>query len=104
MTINKYGDFPEIHHDDGEATTRPLPMSELPRQIQVEHNLAIIRAKHARIATAIEMFWGHRDCVEYLQQMILNGADGSGKARVGFKHEVLAAFISLIALHEINEG
>ena len=66
--------------------------------------MAIIRAKHARIATAIEMFWGHRDCVEYLHQMILNGADGSGKARVEFKHQVLAAFINLIALHEINES
>ncbi len=103
MPISKYGDFPEIHHDDEEATTRPLPLDELPRQARIEHDMTIIRTQHPRIANAIEMFWGHKDCVEYLQQMVLNGGDGVGRARVGFKQEVLAAFMDLSTLHVIDK-
>ncbi len=103
MPISKYGDFPEIHHDPADEITRPLPMNELPRQVRIDNDMAIIRAQHARIATAIEMFWGHKDCVEYLQHLILNGGDGVGRTRVGFKREVLAAFMDLITLHEINK-
>lgn len=104
MPISKYGDFPEFDQDEENQTTRPIPLPELPKQVQIEHNMAIIREQHERIAKAIEMFWGHKDCVEYLQQMILNGGDGVGRARVGFKLEVLAAFMSLIALHEIDQA
>jgi len=80
-----------------------MTLHELPRQARIDHQMAVIRAHHERIAKAIEMFWGHRDCVEYLQQLILNGGDGVGRARVGFKHEVLAALISLTELHEVQQ-
>jgi hypothetical protein len=82
--------------------TRPIPLFELPKELQIEHNLNIVRAYHARIADAIEMFWGHRDCNEYLQKLICNGGDGFGNARIGFKREVLAALINLSALHEVK--
>ena len=84
------------------VSTRPTPLSEFPRQIQIDHEMAVIRAHHARIADAIEVFWDHRDCLEYLQQLICNGGDGFGHARVGFKHEVLAALINLTTLHEVK--
>jgi hypothetical protein len=64
--------------------------------------MAIISAHHERVAKAIEVFWGHRDCVAYLQQLMLNGGDGIGRARIGFKREVLSALINLTALHEVH--
>lgn len=103
MTISKYGDFPEFDSDNSHETTRPLPIRELPRQVQIDHEMEIIRAHHTRIASAIEMFWGHKDCVEYLHQLILSGGDGIGRARVGFKHKVIAAFMHLITLHDLPE-
>lgn len=105
MINSKYaGFFPELDADEVEESTRPLPLQELPRQVQVEHEMGIIRDHHARIASAIEMFWGHKDCVEYLQQLILNGGDGVGRARVGFKQEVITAFMHLITLHDLAEN
>jgi hypothetical protein len=80
-----------------------MGLHELPRQFRIDHNMAVIRAHHERIAKAINIFWGHRDCVEYLQQLILSGGDGDGKARIGFKHEVVAALINLISLHEVRK-
>lgn len=105
MTNSKYaGFFPELINTEADETTRPLPIRELPRQFQIDHAMAIIRTHHARIASAIDMFWGHKDCVEYLHQLILNGGDGVGRTRVGFKHEVLAAFMHLITLHDLPEN
>jgi hypothetical protein len=85
--------------DDFEST-RPTPLFELPKQTQIDHEMAIIRAHHARIANAIDVFWGHPDCDEYLQQLIISGGDGFGNARIGFKHEIVAALINLSTLHE----
>jgi len=55
-----------------------------------------------RIARAIEMFWGTRDCVEYIQKLVMNGGDGFGNARVGFKPEVVAALLSLSTMHRVE--
>jgi hypothetical protein len=51
-------------------------------------------------ASAIRMFWGSRDCVEYMQKLVLSGGDGFGNARVGFKPEVVTALMSLITMHK----
>ena len=104
MSEKKPVGFPDINHSTAFLATRPMMLNELPRLTRIDHEMAIIRAHHPRIANAIEMFWGHKDCVEYLQQLILNGGDGFGKARVGFKHEVLSALINLTTLHEIRQG
>ena len=104
MINSKYaGFFPELDNNEADETTRPMPLQELPRQVQIDHEMGIIRAHHARIASAIEMFWGHKDCVEYLQQLILSGGDGVGRARVGFKQEVITALMRLISLHDLPE-
>ena len=104
MSEKKPVGFPDINHGTSFLATRPMMLNELPRLTRIDHEMAIIRKHHARIANAIEMFWGHKDCVEYLEQLILNGGDGFGKARVGFKHEVLSAFINLTTLHETRKG
>jgi len=104
MNLSKYGGFfPELATDEtDDGVTRPMPLQELPRQVRIDKAMTVIRERHARIANAIEMFWGHKDCVEYLQQLILSGGDGVGHARIGFKQDVLAAFMDLISLHEVR--
>ncbi len=100
MTSKKNSGFPELIYNNEEVSTRPIPLGEQPQQVQIDHNMEIIRTHHPRIASAIEMFWGHKDCVEYLQQLILSGGDGVGRARVGFKQEVVEALMHLITLHQ----
>jgi hypothetical protein len=103
MPEKKFVGFPDLNHGVEFQATRPLTLSELPRQAQIDLQMAVIRSHHERIAKAIELFWGHKDCVEYLQQLILNGGDGVGRMRVGFKHEVLSALINLTELHEVQQ-
>jgi hypothetical protein len=101
MTVSKYGGFfPDLDPEKSGEETRPMPLEELPRQARIDRAKHVIRERHARIANAIEMFWGHNDCVEYIQQLILSGGDGVGHARIGFKQDVIAAFMDLIALHD----
>jgi hypothetical protein len=77
-------------------------MHERPLQARIDHEMAIIAEHHIRIALAIEKFWGHRDCVEYLQKLIMSGGTHDGKNRVGFKPEVISALMNLAGLHQIE--
>lgn len=79
-----------------------MPLHELPRQVGIDNAKAVIARHHARIARAIEMFWGTPDCVEYIQKLVMNGGDGFGNARVGFKPEVVAALLSLSTMHRVE--
>lgn len=79
-----------------------MPLHERPLQARIDNEMAIIAERHVRIALAIEKFWGHRDCVEYLQKLIMSGGDQDGHLRVGFKSEVLSALINLAAMHKIE--
>jgi hypothetical protein len=78
-----------------------MPLHERPKQAQIDREMAIIAEHHMRIALAIEKFWGHRDCVEYLQGLVLSGYS-EGQKRMGFKPEVISALISLVALHKVE--
>lgn len=103
MPEKNFVGFPDLHDGTEFQATRPMMLHELPRQARIDHQMAVIRAHHERIAKAIEIFWGHKDCIEYLQQLILNGGDGVGRMRIGFKHEVLSALIHLTELHEVQQ-
>jgi hypothetical protein len=103
MVEKKFVGFPDLKHGTEFQTTRPMSFDELPRLVRIERELAIITKHHERIAKAIQLFWGHKDCLEYIQQLILSGGDGSGKARIGFKREVVAALMNLIELHEVKQ-
>ncbi len=96
--------FPELTPMEDDPDTRPLPLHERPLQARIDHEMDIIRSQHERIAKAIETFWGHRDCVEYLQQLVLSGGDGAGRNRIGFKTEVLSALINLSTLHKVTHA
>jgi hypothetical protein len=102
-TDSRYSEtgFPSLQWEDEELDTRPMPMAERPLQAQIDYHMAIIAERHMRIALAIEKFWGHPDCVEYIRTLILNGGYSDGATdRVGFKHEVLSSLINLAAIHE----
>ncbi len=94
--------FPPINYLEEDVATRPMGLHEIPKQARIDREMAVIASHHERIAMAINTFWGHRDCTEYLQKLILSGGDGAGKARVGFKPAVLAALINLSELHEVS--
>ena len=71
--------------------TRPTPLHERPLQARIDSEMEVIARHHVRIALAIEKFWGHRDCVEYIRTLILNGGYSDGSTnRVGFKPDVYA--------------
>lgn len=90
--------FPSLSWEEEDLPTRPMPLHERPMQARIDTEMAIVALHHPRIALAIEKFWGHRDCVEYIQTLILSGGDGSGRSRIGFKSEVLSALMNLVAL------
>ena len=92
--------FPSLSWEDDDLPTRPMPLHERPLQARIDAEMAVIAEHHIRIALAIEKFWGHRDCVEYLQTLILSGGDNNGRTRVGFKNEVVSAMMNLVALHQ----
>ena len=94
--------FPPINYLEEDVATRPMGLHEFPKQARIDREMAVVIQHHDRIAKAIGTFWGHRDCTEYLQKLILSGGDGAGKARVGFKPVVLAALINLSELHEVS--
>lgn len=102
MTAKKEVGFPQIVTKEEDIKTRPMPLHEIPRQARIDREMAVINHHHARIGTAISTFWGHPDCDEYLQKLIMSGGDGFGKARIGFKKEVLAALINLSNLHDVT--
>ena len=72
------------------------------RQVGIDLSMAVVAKHHERIAKAIELFWGTRDCVEYIQKLVMSGGDGLGRSRVGFKPEVVSALLSLISLHQMD--
>ena len=94
--------FPSLQWEDDDLPTRPMPLHERPLQARIVHEMAIIAERHVRIALAIEKFWGHRDCVEYLQKLIMSGGHQDGTVRVGFKPEVVSALMNLVSLHQLE--
>jgi len=107
MLNKKINPFPKlIHHFEVAPlapVVHPTPLHELSRQARIDHQIALIGEHHERIAKAIKIFWGHKDCVEFLEKLILSGGDGAGKTRVGFKLEVVGALINLTTLHEVKQ-
>ena len=94
--------FPTLDWEEKELATRPMALHEMPRQYRVDREMAVVNEFHPRIAKAILTFWGHNDCVEYIQTLVLKGYDSSGNSRVGFKPEVMSALINLASLHPIK--
>lgn len=95
--------FPSLSWEDEELTTRPMPLHERPLQVRIDAERALIAEHHIRVAQAIENFWGHRDCVDYIQSLILSGYK-EGEIRQGFKPEVLTSLMNLVEFHKQSFG
>ena len=98
---NKDIGFPSIEWEDEQLATRPMPLHERPLQARIDREMAVVAAQHIRIAIAIENMWGHKECLEYIQSLVLSGYK-EGQKRMGFKPEVLAALMNLATLHETD--
>ena len=90
--------FPSISWEEEALDTRPMPMHEKPLQARVDFEMAIVAERHLRIAVSIDKFWGHKDCLHYIQSLVLSGYK-EGETRMGFKPEVVVALLSLAELH-----
>ncbi len=95
--------FPSLNWEEEELDTRPMPMHERPLQARVDFEMSVMAERHPRIALSIEKFWGHRDCVDYIQSLILSGYN-EGQKRMGFKPEVVASLLTLVELHKQTFG
>ncbi len=106
MSQKNFVGFPGLNHETEaeDQVTRPMALHELPRIARIDREMQVISQHHERISKAIDVFWGHKDCAEYLQKLILSGGDGFGNARIGFRSEVMAALINLANLHEEEHG
>lgn len=91
--------FPSLSWEEEDLDTRPMPLHERPLQARVDREMALIGEHHARVAHAIESFWGSRDCVAYIESLVLSGYK-EGEKRLGFKPEVLSALMTLTELHK----
>ena len=56
---------------------------------------AIEQQNFKRISDAIKVLWGHKECDDYLNKLII---DERGD-RAGFPHDVLSALLKLHGLH-----
>ena len=83
--------------------TRPMPLHELPRQVGIDTAMAVIAKHHERIARRDQGCSGAPGTASNTSRSwCMNGGDGFGNARVGFKPEVVSALLSLISLHQVD--
>jgi hypothetical protein len=78
--------FPPISWEEEALATRPLPLHELPVQVGIDMAMALIDTHHAHIGKAIRVFWGSRDCVEYMQKLVLSGGDQGRSSNTQVTH------------------
>lgn len=99
---------PELGFSD--QPTMPLPLVEgsarelAERARRKDAALAVVDLHHQRIASTIRTMWGHKECSEYINQLIMAGGDGMGHSRVGFNQEAVEAMLVLADLHDAEFG
>ena len=93
--------LPEPEPVDEGPPTEHMPRAPLHGR---DEALQIVEMHHARIAATIRNLWGHKECSDYIYQLIMNGNDGMGKARMGFNQQAAEAMLILADLHEAEFG
>jgi len=84
-------DFPPLFMDDDTPAT-PIAEEKKPGR---EDHLAILKDSYPRIASAIELMWGHPECEDYVNKLILNDRG----SRQGFPKDAMSALLGLFRLH-----
>ncbi|MBK7051714.1 MAG: hypothetical protein KBF98_16450 [Rhodoferax sp.] len=83
-----------------DVATRPMELHEFPKDLRMQQAMNVIGRDYKRIQTVIDSLWGHRECGEYLQKLIMSSDDPAGHNRMGFKREVVTAMFVLSDLHD----
>lgn len=94
---------PAALEEAGDAT-RPMGLEEKSPEQRRNDALALLDAQHPRIAVAVRAVWGFPECLGYLNRLMLEGCDGTGRTRVGFNPRVIDALMNLASLHEALFG
>jgi hypothetical protein len=108
----------EIVDDDPEATWRlwdcalaeqdlnsialPVKGPVIPTERPRTGALKTIDQHHHRVASAIRNLWSQKECGSYINKLIMDGGDGMGKDRVGFKQSAMDAMMTLAEHHNGN--
>ena len=107
MPDEKMNEFPEITPFFELAEEKRIipstPLHEMSKQERIDRQIALVDQYHPHIAKGIKMMWGYKECVDYLDKLVLSGGDGAGKVRVGFRLEIMSALIDLSTLHEVTK-
>lgn len=86
------------------APTAPIPLQEKSIQQRTAEALEIVKLHHARVANSILTMWGYKECVQYINKLVMEGNDGTGNARMGFHQDAVQAMLELANLHETQFG
>ncbi len=90
--------------EEADDATRPMSLDEKTPEQRLNDALALLDDQHPRIAAAVRAVWGAPECLAYLNRLVLEGCDGSGRSRVGFSPRVVDALMNLADLHETLFG
>ena len=106
----------EIVEDDPETTWRlwecalaeqdlnsialPLKGPVIPAGPPRDGALKTIDQHHHRVASAIRNLWTQNECSSYINGLIMDGGDGMGNDRIGFKHSAFDAMMTLAERHD----
>jgi hypothetical protein len=107
----KKQDFIEAQHPESSAASGAQAFPSLPTEDELEarleaetrrraeaksiDHLAVIKQSYPRIAAAIELTWGHRECENYMNKLILNDRHG----RAGFPQPIMDSLLALYRRH-----
>ena len=91
---------------DSMPVQKDAPQSNGARTLEQRRDdaLSTVELHHHRIANTIRTLWGYKECSAYINQLIMNGGDGMGNARIGFKPEAVEAMLQLADLHDVLFG
>jgi hypothetical protein len=78
--------------------TQPAQLEEKSLEQRKNDALQIVEMHHYRIASAIRTLWGHAECSVFIHNLIMNGGDGMGKARIGLNWDAANAILVLADL------
>jgi hypothetical protein len=93
----------EINEDD-QVTAWRLWDCALVEQESKDQPLQAVELHHQRVAGVIRNLWDREECGGYINKLMVEGDDGMGHGRIGFKQSAAEALMTLARLHESKFG
>ena len=90
--------------DAHDGLTEPAALEVKTPEQQKTNVLETVEMHHPRVAHTIRTLWGHKECSAYIYQLLMNGGDGMGRARLGFHQDAANAMLVLAELHDLQFG